>query len=346
MASLSPELAAIRDSLPEDQRAAFEVAILDQGKSRSRPAAASVEPVEAIVRISADGKRVRYPESFDAYGERFGCSGRTIRSWVEIGKDCEPRDLPPLHHPPSLADWYRAHRDHKVPDGITDAVAAYSDCEAVASAGDDSDTASPKNFSLAGSEERPPEVGAGADESIVFGSDSDLAEDVFVRQLKIVAQGAYEQYTKALKEGRRSQAKTWYKDWMDAVGKLRQWSKELIAIEQERGVLVRKSTLISELVALAGASARNTDKAFDDLIRDLLGRLPTVNRQALDPQISKVREQFPDLVPLLDSVEELLALRANPSEQRKIAVKHRDAAFDKLRMMEFGDSFVEGTKAA
>lgn len=342
MTDLTPELAAIRSSLSPELAAVFDRQL---GVASPETIQVGSEPVESIIKESDDG-RIRYPESASAYGLRYGVSGRTVRSWIELGKDLEPRDLPPLHHPPSLAEWYRAYRNNRVPDGIADLAATYKAAEAVERAGEPVDTASRQKKSFSGSVKDASGGGEVFSESVTFDSGGDIADDVFVNQLKTVAQGAYEQYLIELDKGRRTQAKAWQKDWMDAVSKLRQWVKELMLIEQEKGVLVRKSTILAELVSLGGAAARNAEKGYGEVITDLLSRLPAVDREKIDPALVEVRKSHPDLVPLLDGVETLLKLRANPADQRQMAVKHRDAAFDKLRMMEFGDAFVDGADAA
>jgi len=170
----------------------------------------------------------------------------------------------------------------------------------------------------------------------------ELEADQFVIQLRSVAQMAYMEYTTALKSGSRMKAREWRKDWLDAVTKLRQWEKEIIGIQEERGFLVRKSELVAELAGIAGSLSKNMDRGFEKQIDDLLDLLPPLDFTKLGPVMEKVRENNPEITPALDAIEELNSLRANPSKKRQMAIRRRDRVFSKIRKSEFGRAVSEG----
>lgn len=332
-AEISPEMAAILDRLNE----------ADPTRPAGEPGLAGVPEVASIVQECSDG-RIRFPESYQDYGERYGASPRTVRSWVETGKEAEPRDLPPLHHPPSMPGWFRAHYAKRVPEGIEAAAALYAEAQASGpreAGGDAASTA--KNFlsdsgggtggTSSKNKEAPP-LGELID-SIELELAPELEADTFVVQLRSVAQMAYGEYVKALREKRRTAAREWRKDWLDAVTKLRQWEKEILAIQQEKGFLVRRSELVGELAGIAGAIARNITKGFEGCVDDVLSRLPAFDLAKTLEIKEEALYEFPDLAPLFRAVEAMAAFRSDKKAQRAIVIGHRDETFRKIRGSEF-----------
>lgn len=332
------ELDALREKLSPADAAILEKALSQ--KSSIGVAPGEVGPVESVIRESVNG-RIRYPESFAAYGDRYGVSARTIRSWVEIGKGITPRELPPLHDPPELPEWYRLHMSHRVPDAIESAASIFSDTPGASlpeAAKGENDR---QNF-LSDSKELPkPPPAEPKIDPIELKLAPELEADIFIVQLRSVANMAYEEYTEALKSGTRSKAREWRKDWLDAVTKLRQWEKEIIGIQEERGFLVRKSELVGELAGIAGAISKNVTNGYEKLIDEILSKLPQINYIDLAPAMEKLAVDFPELAPALVAMKELDALRATPQKKRALATKYRDKAFSRIRNSEFGRAIAE-----
>ena len=265
--------------------------------------------VEVISRGS-DG-RVRYPESYAEYGRRFGKSPRTIRSWVSHGESLDPPVLPPLHDPDQLVEWFRAHRNHKVPAGIIEA-SELDDPSAPRMPG-----LGKKNSSDSDSENAPPS--SDPQESILLEISDDIDADAGLQQARTLAQLAWEEMQKAYEQGNRTKAREWKKDWREAVTTQRAWEKDINKIMEDRGALLRKAKLVAELISMAASISRNVLNGLVEVVDHILLVLPA---------------------------EEIERLRNDRKARRAVALQFRDQIFAKLRATQFADSFREGVEQA
>lgn len=70
------------------------------------------EPTGRTGRSAVSGYARTYPE----YGETFGCSARTVKRWVKIGKDAD--DACPLDEPGRMRAWWSRCMRLRCPDGV------------------------------------------------------------------------------------------------------------------------------------------------------------------------------------------------------------------------------------
>lgn len=255
----------------------------------------SEELAAAGVRVFESG-RVSYPERYSVYAALYGEADRTIRSWVAHGKKVGA--LPPLHDPAALATWWKSHRKNSVPRQILDlAFQARKDKE--------SEIELPKVTASAPEDDEkkgrfaPVEVSpdlSGADEAL--------------RQSREMASAAYKKMRDAERAGEVTEVAMWREEWSSLVETQRKWEKDFNRIQEDRGLLVRKSTMQVEVSAVASVLQR----AFLASMESLLKR------------------HCPDLP---------------PAERRRIAVKQRDRCFDVLQSGYFGENlFSENEPAA
>ena len=270
------------------------------------PVPAASRPVEEVISRGSDG-RVKYPESYAEYGRRFGKSARTIRSWVSHGESLEPPVLPPLHDPEQLVTWFRSYRSSKVPPGIINAAEGedlLQDETPVSEEKKSRESDSQKDSS-------PTEP----HESILLELSDDIEADEGLKQARTLSQLAWKEMKKAYELGNRTKAREWKKDWMEAVRTQRSWEKDINKIMEDRGHLLRKSTLVAEMISMAASIARNVVNGLIELI---------------------------DWLVLEATEDELAALRADRKARRTLALKFRDRIFAKLRSSKFSNSFREG----
>ncbi len=263
-------------------------------------------PVEAVVRVMKDG-RILYPESYKIYGERFGKSDRTVRSWVAIGQEAGKargtglKELPPLHDANALVLWWRAHMTAKIPDKIVE----------VAIAEQRAGRAPVMELAGAGGQGgKPAEEKAEPEraEPVKLGDlDVEIEADLGLRQARALAETAYNEMRRALEDGLEAKADRWRKVWMEAVSTQRVWEKDYNRIMEERGHLLRKNVLVAEIVSMAAAIARNV---------------------------------LAQMVELLETV----APEMDAGERRALAVAARDECFKKLRASEFSVAVREGAE--
>lgn len=80
-------------------------------------------PPEGTFELDPDGprvsgSRVKYAKPLKEYAETYGFDERTVKRWVERGKAAEPMDLPPLHRPALMPDWFSRRMERAVPEAI------------------------------------------------------------------------------------------------------------------------------------------------------------------------------------------------------------------------------------
>lgn len=72
------------------------------------------DPAQLTKRLTRETYK-QHPSAYDVvYGIKPN-RGRTINRWIEIGKNKEPPDLPPLDEPERMADWWGRNMKHRVP---------------------------------------------------------------------------------------------------------------------------------------------------------------------------------------------------------------------------------------
>lgn len=92
------------------------------------------EPFElAAERPVVAGSRVRYPKPLDHYAALYDCSVRTIKRMIERGRrdgDAlrDPVDLPPLHRPEKMPEWWERRMDYRCPAGVLNASSKAARC--------------------------------------------------------------------------------------------------------------------------------------------------------------------------------------------------------------------------
>jgi len=293
------------------------------GESAPQESGNPGDPVsaESVIKRGSDG-RVIYPESYAVYASRYDRSARTIRSWVARG--IEVGELPPLHDPPSLCLWITAHSDHKVPAQI-EALAVEWEATGRAPSRPSGELFEPRTvlsqkISLADSEknnggDRP----APKDDAWTTTGDLDDEEvgdrsgDEGLRQARKLSGFAWKNLSQALKDNNKSAVERWMKAWRDCIQTQRSWEKDINKIMEERGELIRKSVLVSELVTLAVGVGRN------DLI---------------------YREYMVEAMLNLGD-EEREKLKRDPKARRAFCVSWRDQAYQVLQKTTFARAFAE-----
>lgn len=199
-------------------------------------------PVDRVVRVAANGK-VSYEESFSAYGERYGRSSRTIRTWVDLGK--KQGDLPPLHDPVQLISWWKKWMSQKVPQSVREAAIAFQQAAPAGRLVLDSGAISDEE--LNGPTGDPVFLELGVDEG---------EAGVELKQAKALANEAFKQLKGALARGDHAEAERWRKDWGEAIKLVRVWEKDNVRIQQERGTLLSKARLQEAFVDVVGTISR------------------------------------------------------------------------------------------
>ena len=214
----------------------------------------------AGIRISPSG-RVTYPESYVVYGQRFGKKPRAIREWVATGKS--KGELPPLHDPAQLVTWWRRCKKTRVPPEILAMVSEESEPEAKSGL-------APEKFSEEVDENGRATAG---DDLELEGAEESL------RQARELANEAYKKLKHALASGDPGGAEMWRKDWTSAVETQRKWEKDFNKIQEDRGLLVRKSMIQVEIAAVANVLQRGFLATMEDLLKNHAPELPNDDRR-------------------------------------------------------------------
>ena len=62
--------------------------------------------LSASVLANPPRARAAYTHELEHYAGKIGVAVRTLKRWISIGKDSQPRELPPLDDPPALLAWW------------------------------------------------------------------------------------------------------------------------------------------------------------------------------------------------------------------------------------------------
>lgn len=212
--------------------------------------------IPAGVEVSGTG-RVKYPKTYDEYGEILGREGVSVRGWVAHGK--KMGELPPLDAPCELIEWWKRWMKQKVPAGLEKAAREVRSKD------------SPDDFSLESEESE--ESGSSETESISLDLTAGGSASDSLDRLRSASALCYQKYREALKDGDRGEAESWRKDWLEAEKTQRQWEKDINSILEQRGELVSRPKILGLLAGLATALRRNFQAAKLEFGRELAPEL-------------------------------------------------------------------------
>lgn len=222
--------------------------------------------------VSAKGK-VRFARPLGEYAAEYGQTDRTIKRWIQRGKEAAGGlDLPPLDVPSEMPAWWARHFKHRCPDEIHAAVTRSAPA-APRPVAPPASVPSPLSFSI----------------GVIAGS----GYEEMLGRVRAAELSASADYFSAIREDPNDpRLASLRKTWQELAKQLRELERDAGDILERSGQLVPKATTERVLAELHGAisqgirslwprvksrfraaTEREQDKIWDDEISRLLGRL-------------------------------------------------------------------------
>lgn len=260
-----------------DLQKARSAALLRRWATGSKFAKAELKELEALFSASEGkpGKPVRltaerYERPLRHYAEQIWPgkeveSGvRTLKRWIAKGKKAS--DLPPFDDLPRLAAWYERHHRY------SQAPAELRRFEVTEEKTGEKSGADPQGDEV-DDEARLP--------AMSLDIEADIATDAALRQVKALASAIYEQMETALRNRQFTVYRSLRQEWTPLINTQRQWEKDIIKIQEDKGEVYRARVVNTELVRIFTMLAQSFFNALMKVLDDHASHLPSAEKRRI-----------------------------------------------------------------
>lgn len=253
-----------------------------------------LEPVgvDAAAVARAETRRV-YQHPYSVYVHRWGLGKngeRTVKRWVQRGREASPQDLPPLDEAHRLAGWWRKHMKWGVPEWMEQLEQLGprgADRQPIVEARSDQ---APSLGVVRSEEKKGDEAGALPDLPPSFDleampADAGDAE----RELWSFANGFKDEMKRARE--RHDNDKWWsaYNEYMKLIKQIRAWEKDRMAKRMQAGTALDVATM-TEILTLVFSGI---SKTFTGCLLDLAKKLaPEMTDQQVRALVYPMRDKM------------------------------------------------------
>ncbi|PAW76831.1 MAG: hypothetical protein B9S32_13920 [Verrucomicrobia bacterium Tous-C9LFEB] len=208
-----------------------------------------------------------YLRKHSEYAIIYGFEKRTIKRWIQTGREANPPELPPLDDPSAMPSWWGKYMTWRVPDKIIEAARAAKAAESPA-------PLSPVAVPVPIDSPLPPSPPVSVEESGELGLQGSLAR---LRDAERKAYNAWQLVLSAA-EPNDGEIKNKQRIWTDIADQLRATEKASPDILQASGDLVSKSELQKVLAEIHTTIAQS----FRAMIRRVLPKIQNLTPTEAD----------------------------------------------------------------
>lgn len=227
--------------------------------------------------------RGRYLHPLAHYAASLGYSSpKTLAAWIHLGDELSPPDPPPLDRPADLCAWWRRVMTYDPPDKLLELERAGADAVPAAEV-----SASPTRKGAGRQETRAPIPPAAEIEEMMMNADeldidvSIAVGDMGLAQARSVAAALYKQMKSSLEAKNSKAYKAARVEWVQAIGVLRAWEKDILKIQEGRGEVLRARELTAELARIFTCINQSFTSALERLAELLAPSLPRAERRRI-----------------------------------------------------------------
>lgn len=227
--------------------------------------------------------RGRYLHPLAHYAGALGYSSpKTLASWIHAGDELSPPDPPPLDRPADLCAWWRRVMTYDPPEKLLELERAAADAAPAA------EVSAPLPRKGAGRQETraPIPQAEQIEEMMMHAGALDLEAgiavgDMGLAQARSVAAALYNQMKSALEAKNNKAYKAARVEWVQAIGVLRAWEKDILKIQEGRGEVLRARELTAELARIFTCINQSFTAGLEKLAEMLAPSLPRPERRRI-----------------------------------------------------------------